>query len=230
MDDLNPNGSTFSAALDPNCVYTLTTTTGQRKGNYPAPPPDSPLTLPYADDYQSYPLAAQARYHYDYEGAFEIANKTKGQGKCLRQAATKSASGWGGAYLPLTFLGSSDWKDYSISADAYIEEAGAVSLHGRIGDIPGDNSDDPPGYTWRIHDDGAWELKSFKTLIAHGTRAFAANEWHNLRLGFHGSSISGFVDNKPVFMVDDKTYSGGLAGLGTGWNFAQFSDLKIAPE
>ena len=225
--DVKPVAGAFTLTLDPDAIYSITTTRGQRKGSYPASPADFPLPLPYHDDYQGYPIGAQARYHYDYEGAFEIAAKTKGAGKCLRQAATKSASGWGGAYLPLTFLGSGEWKDYSVSAGVYIEGAGAVSLHGRIGVIPNDNRDDPPGYTFRVQEGGAWVLKSFKTVIAQGTTAFSADEWHTLRLDFHGPAISGFVDGKPVCTVNDTAYASGLAGLGTGWNFAQFSNLEI---
>ena len=227
--DITPRSGAFELTLAPDTVYSITTTTGQRKGGTAIAPADAPFRLPYSDDYQHYPLAAQARYHYDYEGAFEIADRTQGGGKCLRQSATKSASGWGGAYLPLTFLGSSDWKDYAVSADVYIEKAGAVSIHGRIGNIPGDNREDPPGYTFRIQDSGAWELKSFKTVIAQGKTAFSANGWHNLRLRFAGDTITGFVDDKPICEVTDKTYSAGLVGLGSGWNFAQFGSLKITP-
>lgn len=227
LEDLKPTNGTYTLTLNPNSIYSITTTTGQRKGSFPASPPQTPFPFPYADDYQRYALNAQAQYHYDYEGAFEIARKTKGEGKCLRQAATKSASGWGGSYLPLTFLGSSDWKDYSASADVFIENAGAVSIHGRIGNIPGDNREDPPGYTFRVQDTGAWELKSFKTVIAKGNAPFSANDWHNLRLNFRGSNLTAFIDERPVCAMEDSTFASGLVGLGSGWNFAQFGNLKI---
>ena len=227
--DIKPVAGAFTLTLDPNTIYSITTTRGQRKGSYPDAPPDASLALPYADDYQGYKLGAQARYHYDYEGAFEIAPKAVGTGECLRQAATKSASGWGGSYVPLTFLGSGDWKDYSASAAVYIEDAGAVSIHGRINPIPNDNRDDPPGYTLRVQDSGAWVLKSFKTVIAQGTAPFSANQWHTLGLTFRGPVVTGIVDGKTVCTVSDTAYSAGLVGLGSGWNFAQFSDLKIEP-
>jgi len=226
--DISPINGSYTLTLAPGTVYSITTTTGQRKGLYPASPANTPFTLPYSDSYQNYPLSAQARYHFDYTGAFEIARKTIGPGLCLRQAATKSANGWGGAYYPLTFLGADDWKNYSLSADVYIEGAGAVSLHGRIGQIA-DGRDDPPGYTFRIQDNGAWALKCFKTTIASGTTPFSANQWHNLKLSFAGSSITVFVDKQQVTNVNDSTYTSGLVGLGTGWNYAEFSDLKVEP-
>ena len=228
-ENIKPIDGSFDVSLAPESVVTITTTTGQKKGTYPQSPPAHELALPYSDNYQSYRIAAQPRYHYDYVGSFEIAKKTVGRGKCLRQAATNSASGWGGSYLPLTFLGSTEWKNYTVNADAYIETAGAVSLHGRIGVIPGGNNDDPPGYTFRIHDTGAWELKSYKTIIASGSTPFTANQWHSLQLRMADKTITASVDGKPVVTVTDGTYATGLAGLGTGWNFAQFSNLKIEP-
>ena len=224
--DIAPVSGQYTLTLNPNTVYSITTTTGQRKGAYPSPPANTPFTLPYADDYQNYALNFQAKYHFDYNGAFEIANKTKGTGKCLRQAATKSASGWGAAYYPLTVLGSGNWKDYTASVDAYIEDAGAVSIHGRVGSGVG-GSNDANGYTFRVQDNGDWELKSFNIVIAKGSTPFSANNWHNLKLKFKGSNITAFVDQKQVTTVDDKRSSAGLVGLGTGWNFAQFCNLTI---
>ena len=224
--DITTDKGAFTITLEPNTICTMSTTVGQRKGVSPKAPDDSPLKLPYQDDYQSYALGTQARYHYDYEGAFEIAAKTVGTGKCLRQAAIKSKLGWGGSYMPLTFLGSRDWTDYSVSVDTYIEGAGATSVHGRINNIPGDTSD-CPGYTFRVRDTGMWELKCFKTVIAQGQTSFSGDQWHNLRLDLHGSTISGYVDGKQICSLVDTNYTSGLVGLGSDYNFAQFSNLAI---
>lgn len=224
--DVTADHGSFTITLLPNTVYTITTTVGQHKGTGPKAPDDAPLTLPYREDYQNYALGTQARYHYDYEGAFEIAAKATGTGKCLRQAAIKSKFGWGGAYLPLTFLGSRDWTDYSVSVDTYIEGAGAVSVHGRINNIPGDNRD-CPGYTFRVRDTGMWELKCFQTVISKGQTSFSADKWHNLRLDLHSSTISGYVDGNQVCSLVDTNYTSGLVGLGSDYNFAQFGNLEV---
>lgn len=230
LENITPVDGSFQITLDPDCIYSLSTRGGQKKGEYPAPPPDHPFPFPYTDTFQEYLPNSQARYLFDYEGCFESEKKILGPGNCLTQDATASKSGWGGAYLPLTFLGSPQWSDYTISVNAYIEHAGAVSLHGRIGTIPGGNANDPPGYTFRIRSSGDWDLKSGKTILDHGTTAFSADQWHPLGLRFLGSQITGFVGGHAVFTVNDTTYSHGLAGLGSGWNFAQFSDLKIEPD
>jgi len=226
--DIKPTDGTFTLTLAPNTIYSVSTTTGQHKGNYPAPPKDKAFPMPYSDSFAEYRPASQARYLYDYEGAFEIAKKTTGEGMCLRQDATKSASGWGGAYLPLTFLGSSDWKDYSVSVNAYIENFGSVALHGRIQGLASDG--EPYGYAFRVGDNGSWQLINYKSVIASGQTQFGANAWHRLRLSFRGTTVSGFIDGHAVFTVHDASASAGYAGLGTGWNYAQFSDLTIEPS
>jgi hypothetical protein len=225
-----PVGGMFQMTLDPDSIYSLTTTTGQRKGHLPTSPANSPFPFPYRDALTEYPANHQARYLFDYEGCFESEPAIQGVGNYLTQDATQSASGWGGAYLPLTFLGSTDWKDYTLSADVYIVGTGAVSIHGRIGTIPGGNADDPPGYTLRVQDSGAWTLKSYKTIIAQGQTVFSANHWHNLRLSFAGATITGFVDGQQICAVHEPTYSAGLAGLGSGWNTAQFRNLRVTPN
>jgi len=78
-------------------------------------------------------------------------------------------------------------------------------------------------------DNGARELKSYKTVIASGTTTFSADQWHNLKLSFAGTSITACVDNTQVASTTNADYSAGLVGLGTGWNFAQFSNLNVSP-
>ena len=73
-------------------------------------------------------------------------------------------------------------------------------------------------------------MKRFKTVLATGTTPFSADHWHTLTLGFHGSVVTGSADGKPLFSVVDTAYATGLVGLGSGWNFAQYSNLKIVPN
>jgi hypothetical protein len=53
--------------------------------------------------------------------------------------------------------------------------------------------------------------------LATGTAAnVAANQWHNVKLQFSGSTISGFVDGVQVLSTTNNLYSRGMAGLVTG--------------
>jgi galactosylceramidase len=42
------------------------------------------------------------------------------------------------------------------------------------------------------------------------------NQWHNLKLRFEGSTITGLVDDKPVLNATDSLYPRGMAGLTAG--------------
>ncbi len=225
---LATNG-TYRVPLKRDAVYTITSTTGQLKGAYGTPPADVPLKLPYRDSYAHYGLYKQARLHYDYQGAFEIANRAVAGGRCLRQCATQPGIAWGGAYLPLTFLGHSTWSNYRIRVDVLVEAAGAVSVHGFIGTIPGGDDDDPPGYSFRINVPGTWELKCFKKVIAQGTAVFKGNTWFTIELRLGTAKQEVYLDDRLVVVTNDATYSSGLVGLGSGWNGAQYSNLEIVP-
>ena len=47
-------GKQKSVSLEGNSIYTLSTTTGQKKGAHPPPPPVAAFPLPYKDDFESY--------------------------------------------------------------------------------------------------------------------------------------------------------------------------------
>jgi len=229
--DITPVNGAFTVTLAPNTIYSISTTTGQCKGGYPPSPEIKAFPFPYSDNYASYPIGTQARYHFDIAGAFEIAKRSDGRGQCLRQAATLSKSGWGSPKMPVTFLGSGDWKDYSISADACIENTGAVAVIGRVSRITEDKKTGyPPGYTFQLSDTGGWILKTPQGTLASGSTACLPNQWHNLKLSFNGSTVTASIDKKRVATVRDSTYRSGLAGLGTTGNYAEFGNLMIEED
>ena len=49
------------------------------------------------------------------------------------------------------------------------------------------------------------------------------DQWHNLKLRFEGSTITGFVDGNQVVTANDSTYSHGMAGLRAGSNKTNLS-------
>ena len=69
-------GGVFTLQLEPNAVYSLSTTTGQQKGTFADVPASRPFPIPYEDDFEQYEHPAQWGYlpHYlaDLIGAFEI--------------------------------------------------------------------------------------------------------------------------------------------------------------
>ena len=62
-------------------------------------------------------------------------------------------------------------------------------------------------------DDGAGGEKVLGTVPLP---SIGPSQWHNLKLRFDGSTITGLVDDKPVLTATDTLYSHGMAGLMAG--------------
>ena len=235
VSDITPENGSFRITLEPDAIYSLTTTVGQGKGTA-APPAAAPFPFPYSDDFESTAIGKAPKYLADQDGAFEAAACAGRPGKCLRQVLDKRPIPWGGISPdPFTFLGSADWADYTLSTDAMIEEPGEVTLIGRIdsADVFQDNKARwPSAYVLTLQQDGAWELDStkFKTppgKLASGKVLLQPKSWHHLALAFKGTAIRASIDGTPVANVTDASHTKGMAGIGTGWNTAQFDNFSI---
>ena len=146
LSDISPTNRMFSGMLQPGCVYSVTTTTGQAKGSTP-PPPAAPLVLPYREDFHSY----TPRLFSDQQGTFAVAAagaraRAGRKGKCLHQVVTlkpvlRSENG-----DPSTVADESRWADYQVSSDALLEEPGYVEIVGRMMNITSGHSNLINGY------------------------------------------------------------------------------------
>ncbi len=241
--DLEPVDGMFQFTADPDSIYSLSTTTGQRKGSFADIPADRPFPLPYHEPFDGYTPASAWGYlpHYtaDISGAFELAQRPDGKGQCLRQITERRGSNWGAEWNTFTILGDAHWKDYEIACDVTISDGkGWAGLLGRVA-----KSDPPPkGYLFRLSADGTGGLYStvppakkggqLRQLSTFALQHFDPKKWHRLRLRFSGSSLTGFVDGAQVCQADDKECAEGLAGLIAGEEdkartTACFSDLII---
>jgi len=238
----------FSLNLQPGRMVTVTTTTGQSKGDA-VPPPSSPFNLPYADNFKSYPTGRLAKYFSDMYGAFETAPCHGGRsGICLSQLVPREPIYWKRTdNRPFTILGNLDWTDYTVSTEVLFEQPGSVDLIGRLTSMSG--SDIPNSYILRVADTGSWSLRKSSTdqdkrtrqsdtVLAAGTiDPLGVEQWHRLSLAFHGSQIVPQIDGKPVTIygkpmsaVTDSTYAKGMVGLGTlNYSLVQFDNFQITP-
>ena len=235
VSDITPQNGSFRITLEPDAIYSLTTTVGQGKGTV-TPPPAAPFPFPYSDDFESVALGKAPKYFADQDGASEVAACMGRPGKCLRQVIDKRPIPWGGISPdPFTFLGSADWSDYEVSTDAMLEEPGSVTLAGRIDSADWFQDDKArwvSGYVLSVQQDGAWELSSTKfkappSKLASGKVPVQPKTWHHLALAFKGTSIQVSIDGASVGNVTDSIHSKGMAGIGTGWNTAQFDNFAI---
>jgi Glycosyl hydrolase family 59/F5/8 type C domain/Glycosyl hydrolase family 59 central domain len=233
----------FGVRLEPGHVYTLSTTTGQRKGNArPPTDPDVRMPLPYGEDFEAAGPDRLAPLFADLNGAYETAPCGAGRGgTCYRQVITRQPINWQRAGLldPATLVGDPRWwGDYRVTAQAMLEQPGYVELLGRIeryAKPDGGTGAGETGYHLRVGDGGAWSLyregpNGEQHELAAGQTAFGVGRWHRLGLEFQGSSITASIDGTELGSAEDVHHSTGQVGLRTSkWQNAQFDDLRVAP-
>ena len=228
IGQVTPVSGSFACTFQPDSVYSLTTTTGQAKGNAKSPPA-APFPLPFTDSFESYAPGRTPKYFSDQAGTFETCKRADGRGECLRQVLPQPGIRWTKEWQPYSILGDAAWSDYAVSADMLIETNGGLAfVMGRVG--RGGNFSDalPRGYWLALNNATAqWELHASSKLLAAGSASIPANTWHHLRLAMRGVSLRCYVDGVRVTNFMDSTYGSGMAGLGCGWHGAQFDNFTL---
>ncbi|SDU27775.1 galactosylceramidase [Verrucomicrobium sp. GAS474] len=269
QEKIVPDQGSFTLILEPDSVYSLSTTTGQQKGSFPDIPPDKPFPFPYYETFEEYGSPEQwgylPRYTADISGAFEIAERPDHQGKCLHQSVPIQPLSWAPEWLPYTILGDDRWSDYEISADISLGQGESGGVMGRVNHVGTGYGTIPKGYFLQLASDGQCRLVVVrgkapkkpvgdveqqallkaqgkqegewgeKVLATASLPNIAPGQWHNVKLRFSGSAITGLVDGAPVLSAMDTLYPRGMAGLiaGGGKTFsgAYFDNLLIhAPD
>lgn len=235
--DLTPSGGSYSVTLQPGFVYSLTTTTGQGKGTASSPAQGS-LALPYRDSFDGYPVAAEAKYLMDQQGAFEVAACGGGRpGRCVRQQSEQAPIRWTSQLAePYALLGDLSWANYTVSTDVLLERSGYADLIGRASGYPFQAPANLSAYHLRVTDGGSWSILStsssgiVRTLAGGTISALGTGRWHALALTFSGTAITAVVDGATVGRASDAGWGAGQIGYGTGQGVtAQFDNLSITP-
>ena len=140
-------GGVVTVSVPPNTLFTLTTTTGQRKGKDndagTAIPPakDFSTYLPLRYDFEGLPLDSLPRFWADMQGAFSVAKEEgltqapsgawhddgqrAGDNQVMRQNAPDSPTASEGCgSIATTAIGDNSWAFYSISMRARTMKAG----------------------------------------------------------------------------------------------------------
>ncbi|MFJ9381136.1 RICIN domain-containing protein [Streptomyces sp. NPDC101455] len=238
VTDLTATNGVYSLTLLPGHVYTLTTTTGQQPGTA-AGPVRSTLALPYSDSLGGAATGDEPALFSDMNGAFESARCGGGRtGNCLRQTAVGTPVRWTGESYnaPYTLIGAQTWSDYTVAADALLEQSGSVDLIGRA-EYQNTNNNGLNAYHLRVSDTGDWSILrsdsswNFTTLASGTGPTLGTGTWHRLALTMQGSTITASVDGTDLgAVVTDTAYGSGLAGLGVlGHYGAQFENFSVTP-
>jgi len=231
--DLNPANGSYSLTLQPNRIYTLTTTTGQAKGTATSPA-STALPLPYADNFDSYANRSQAKYVSDMQASYEVRDCAAGRtGKCLQQVAPVQPINWQDDSDAFTLVGDPAWSNYTVSADVNMQQAGTVTLLGRA------NTQNRPqshqaAYQLRISNTGAWAIAknstggALTTLTSGSHAALGLNSWHTIKLAFSGTQITATLDGTALGSIVDGSFGTGQVGLGVvGYQSDQFDNLSV---
>ncbi|MFJ7217666.1 ricin-type beta-trefoil lectin domain protein [Amycolatopsis sp. NPDC098790] len=234
--DVTPSSGKYSLTLQPNRIYTVTTTTGQGKGTATGPAAGT-LSLPYADSFDSYPTHSLAKYFSDMQGSFEVRPCAAGRGgQCLQQVAPVRPINWQDDSDAFTLVGDPHWSNYTVSADVDMQQAGTVTLLGRA------NTQNRPqshqaAYQLRVADTGAWSIArnstgGVLTTLASGSRAaLGLNTWHTVKLGFSGNRITASLDGTTLGTVTDTAFTTGLVGVGVaGYQTNLFDNVSVTPN
>ena len=210
----------YDIHLDKDCVYTISTTTGQGKGSTSVPAGFT-FPLPYEDSFDGYEAGRMPKYFVDAHGTFEISEM--GGNKVLRQTIRHKPVIWhSGDHIaqPVSEIGDMKWKDYSVQIDAMLENEGSVMLGGRIDPYLENNQEYKlQGHWLYLNDKGEWKLtlrnKTEETVKASGKVSFGINEWTTLKLEMKGNRIAAFIGEEKVAEVTIKYPETGNVAIAT---------------
>jgi galactosylceramidase len=167
--DTKPVKGVVTLTLDPNAVYSLTTTRGQQKGHFDAAPDKTAFPFPYAETFDEYanPKAYGylPRYFADIAGAFELSACPGRAGQCLHQMVPVPTISWAPDWMPYTIVGDDQWQDYEVSADIYLNRGDSAAVMGRINDVGTGYGFIPKGYVLQLSDGGALKLSVWRGKI-----------------------------------------------------------------
>jgi galactosylceramidase len=225
LESIEPKNGLFTIKLDPKCIYSLTTTTGQQKGQYSIPE-ETPFPFPYKEDYEDRKVGDLPKYHSDQTGSFEIVRKEDGT-NCLKQINPEQGYDWMRVYRrsnikPNTLVGDVTWTNFTCRVDVFIE-GGNVELGGRV------QGSYLKGYRLMLEKNGNWTLVFDKQTLAQGSvENFDANIWHKLELSFMDKEIEAFVDGHSITKVSHDKKSGYVM-LGSSYDGNLFDNLEVLP-
>ena len=217
-----------SMKLLPHAIYSITTTSGQRRGEVSDIPKSKPFPLPYSSKLSHGDIAEMPRYFADQEGPFNIVRSPDGRGHVLEQLITSPQIPWSFEHRPFTIIGAANWHNYAVACEIRLPTAGSAGIIDRVADVNW-HFNQSNGYRVMVNADGTWQLLAVKTLLAHGKVAPLGSSLHHLKLVCRGSTISAYLDANQLASVKNSDYRAGMAGLASSWNHAWYRDFTITP-
>jgi hypothetical protein len=254
--EIIPEKGILNISLENNSIYTITTTTGQKKGDA-QPPPYKPLTLPYEDDFSTFESLKSPRYFSDQIGAFEVTNNPSGGEKVLQQVILKPGIPWGSELTgtPYTIMGDTSWCNYLVETDAKLPGDSSVAiLYGRVGSGGFGEDQHPESYFLKVKGDGSWQIgksfirttdghernpslniiyRTFIVILDEGKPAslnLKPDQWFRMGFRLNEKRVIAMINGKQISnFMDTNALQRGLIGLGSSFDNVSFARLKITP-
>eukprot|EP00118_Oscarella_pearsei_P013831 m.114461 g.114461 ORF g.114461 m.114461 type:complete len:801 (+) comp37503_c0_seq6:569-2971(+) len=234
MNDIEVNNGQFSLELDVDSIWTLSTTSGQMKGNYDNVPAPAPFPLPYSDNFDSYSLNSEASNFADQSGVFEIFTSSDSfRGKVMRQVVTERPITWcGDANQPNTLIGEKSWTDINVTVDAMMEKIGSVFVAARFSTGGCHGASATGVFLWVSSDStGSFTITTDlagKSVIGSGAAGGRPGRWFTLSLHVQGTTATALIDGVIVFRSTNIQQANGWAAMGAGsFDYAQFDNFSV---
>jgi hypothetical protein len=234
LADLPVKNGSIRLEVEPDSLYSITTTTGQGKGDAEPLPPAS-FPLPYNDNFDSDPVDKAAHYLADQDGAFEVQSCRGRGGNCLVQVVTVVPTPWSPLPDPFSLAGDIKWTNYKVAVDAQLPLAGTATVFGRIDSanvFADSKAKYPSGYGLILRSDGKWQListayKKVQVVLASGTIDALPGDWHHLEIGFEDAQVEVSIDGQQLSKVANSAHEHGMFSIGCNWTRVQFDNLAV---
>ena len=223
VDTIIPENNVLKITLQPSCIYTLTTTTGQQKGKPAQDPPKEVPGGPWKDDLKNYKVHDKVKYWGDYEGTFEIA-EFEGQ-NVMKQMVPQRGCAWhkgahGGCFA--IYGGCDELQCFKLKAEARIVD-GYVELGGRriqnavIG--------------IRLSKNGEWTLAERDQNKKGKIEDFDPDKWHTIEFSIDQTNVTCTIDGKQVCQipVPGSCQSPMTIALTSSYHHNMFRNIEVVP-
>lgn len=165
-----PKFGELSFNFDKGCIYTLSTTKGQQKGDEKLQiPQPQPFTLPCSGDFESYDIHQLPKFTQNQAEAFDVQFMDDNKG--LKQMASSKGIEWLFHLTPeaFTFLGDTLWPDYEKIIDVMIIGGNqSASGYARINRVSQLTLKPPQSYWLKVDGNGVWKLGKTEELLLRG--------------------------------------------------------------
>jgi hypothetical protein len=216
----------FKVKLQPNALYSFTTTRGQQKA-LATPAENSRFPFPYKADFENEVMMATPKYFSDQGGAFEVARRHDQKGNCLRQVITSEVIEWEYPNINQTIVGDTLWTDYAVTCEIFFPEPSSyATISCRVMETH-NASKLPDAYNLKLQSSGEWELLAGINKLASGLIPLKLNDWQTMKIDAGGDQIKAIINNEVVATLIDSTYTHGMAGLGSSFNNVDFDNFEL---